>query len=129
MDGMDTTATGVGPMLRAWRTSRGLSQLDLALRSGFSTRHVSFLENGRSQPSRQALLTLADTIDVPLRDRNQLLAAAGFADVYRETALDAEAMAHVRGVLAFILERHAPYPAVVVDRLSTCVMGNDAARR
>jgi transcriptional regulator with XRE-family HTH domain len=124
-----SSGSAVGRLLREWRTARGLSQLDLALRAGFSSRHVSFLETGRSQPSRQALVALADTLDVPLRERNRLLEAAGFADTYRETALDAEAMAHVRGVLQFILDRHAPYPAVAVDRHSTCLMGNDSASR
>lgn len=124
-----TAGSAVGRLLRQWRTSRGMSQLDLALRAGFSTRHLSFIETGRSQPSRQALLVLAETLDVPLRERNQLLEAGGFADVYRETALDAAEMAHVRGVLQFILDRHAPYPAVVLDRYATCLMGNDASRR
>lgn len=124
-----STVTAVGRLLRQWRTTRGMSQLDLALRAGFSTRHLSFIETGRSQPSRQALLVLAETLDVPLRERNQLLEAGGFADVYRETALDAAEMAHVRGVLQFILDRHAPYPAVVLDRYATCLMGNEASRR
>jgi transcriptional regulator with XRE-family HTH domain len=131
MDTGTTASAGitVGRLLRQWRTTRGLSQLDLALRAGFSTRHLSFIETGRSQPSRQALLVLAETLDVPLRERNLLLEAGGFADVYRETALDAAEMAHVRGVLQFILDRHDPYPAVVLDRYATCVMGNEASRR
>jgi transcriptional regulator with XRE-family HTH domain len=136
MEWMDTdiataprTGSAVGRLLRRWRTTRGMSQLDLALRAGFSTRHLSFIETGRSQPSRQALLVLAESLEVPLRDRNQLLEAGGFANVYRETALDAGEMAHLRGVLQFILDRHAPYAAVVLDRYSTCVMGNDASRR
>ena len=106
-----------------------MSQLDLALRAGFSARHVSFIETGRSQPSRQALLVLAETLDVPLRERNQLLEAGGYADAYRETPLDAEEMAPIRGMLRFILDRHAPYAAIVLDRYSTCVMGNAAADR
>ena len=119
----------VGRLLRDWRTARGLSQLDLALRAGFSARHVSFIETGRSRPSREALLALAETLEVPLRDRNVLLEAAGFADAYRETSLDAETMAPIRSMLRFILDRHAPYAAIVLDRYSTCVMGNAAADR
>ena len=102
---METTSgptrppSAVGQLLRAWRATRGMSQLDLALRAGFSARHVSFIETGRSQPSRQALLVLAETLDVPLRERNQLLEAGGYADAYRETPLDAEEMAAIRGML------------------------------
>jgi transcriptional regulator with XRE-family HTH domain len=101
--------------------------MELALRSGFSPRHVSFIETGRTQPSRHALLTLAETLDIPLRERNRLLEAAGYAAVYRHTALEAQEMTHVRGVLQFILERHTPYAAVVHDRYTNCVMGNAAA--
>jgi transcriptional regulator with XRE-family HTH domain len=122
-------ASPVGRLLRDWRAARGLSQFDLAMRAGFSTRHVSFIETGRSQPSRQALLVLAESLEVPLRQRNELLEAGGFADAYRETPLDAEAMAPIRGMLRFILDRHAPYAAIVLDRYSTCVMGNAAADR
>jgi transcriptional regulator with XRE-family HTH domain len=123
------TTSRVGRLLRGWRAARGLSQLDLALRAGFSARHLSFVETGRSRPSRDALLAIAEALDVPLRERNQLLEAAGFADAYRETTLDAAEMAHVRGVLRFILERHAPYPAIVLDRYSTCLLANAAASR
>lgn len=117
----------VGHLLREWRAARGLSQLDLAMRAGFSTRHVSFIETGRTQPSRQALLVLAETLDVPLRERNRLLEAGGYAHVYRHTPLAAEEMRHVRSVLQFILDRHEPYGAVVLDRYSNLVMGNAAA--
>ena len=106
-----------------------MSQLDLAMHAGFSARHVSFIETGRTQPSRLALLTLAESLDVPLRDRNRLLQAAGYAHVYRQTPLAAEEMAHIRGVLEFILERHQPYGAVVHDRYSNCIMGNGSAAR
>ena len=122
-------ASPVGRLLREWRTARGLSQLELALRAGFSTRHLSFLETGRSQPSRQALLVLAETLEVPLRDRNRLLEAGGYADVYRETSIEADEMRHIRGVLQFILDRHLPYPAMVLDRYATCVMGNGGSER
>ena len=119
----------IGSLVREWRAARGLSQLDLAMRAGFSSRHVSFIETGRTQPSRQALLAIAETLDVPLRDRNRLLEAAGFAHVYRHTPLAAEEMRHVRGVLQFILDRHEPYGAVVLDRYSNLLMANAAASR
>src|SRR5262245_12474732 len=119
----------LGRLLREWRAARGVSQLELALRAGFSSRHVSFIETGRTQPSRQALLALADALDVPLRERNRLLEAAGYAHVYRQTPLDAGEMSHVRGVLRFLLDRHEPYAALVLDRYSTCLMGNAAAAR
>jgi transcriptional regulator with XRE-family HTH domain len=119
----------IGKLLREWRSARGFSQLDLAMRAGFSSRHLSFIETGRTQPSRQALLILAETLDVPLRERNRLLEAGGYAHVYRQTPLDADQMRHVRGVLQFILDRHEPYGAVVLDRYSNLLMGNAAATR
>jgi transcriptional regulator with XRE-family HTH domain len=106
-----------------------MSQLDLAMQAGFSARHVSFIETGRSQPSRQALLVLAESLEVPLRDRNQLLEAGGYAHIYRQTPLAADEMAHIRGILQFILDRHKPYAAVVLDRYANCVMGNGASGR
>lgn len=121
-------ASPVGRLLREWRASRGLSQLDLAMRAGFSSRHVSFIETGRAQPSRQALIALAETLDVPLRERNRLLEAGGYAHVYRQTPLAAEEMRHIRGVLQFILDRHEPYGAVVLDRYSNLLMANEASR-
>ena len=119
----------VGQLLRDWRTTRGMSQLDLAMHAGFSARHVSFIETGRTQPSRQALLVLAESLDIPLRERNRLLEAGGFAHIYRQTPFAADEMSHIRGVLQFILDRHNPYAAVVLDRYSNCVMGNDASQR
>ena len=86
----------VGHLLREWRAARGMSQLDLAMHAGFSARHVSFIETGRAQPSRQALLVLAEALEVPLRDRNRLLDAGGFANVYQQTPLAADDMAHIR---------------------------------
>lgn len=106
-----------------------MSQLDLAIHAGFSPRHVSFIETGRTQPSRQALLILAETLEVPLRERNRLLEAGGYAHVYRHTPLDAEEMGHMRSVLQFILDRHRPYAAVVLDRYSNCLMGNGVSDR
>lgn len=119
----------IGKLLREWRSARGFSQLDLAMRAGFSSRHLSFIETGRTQPSRQALLILAETLEVPLRERNRLLEAGGYAHVYRQTPLDADEMRHVRGVLQFILDRHEPYGAVVLDRYSNLLMGNTAATK
>lgn len=122
-------AESIGVLLRSWRQSRGLSQLDVAMHAGFSARHISFIETGRAQPSRDALLAIAESLDVPLRERNRLLTAGGFANVYNETQLAAADMAHVRHVLQFILDRHMPYGALVLDRLSTCLMGNEASRK
>jgi transcriptional regulator with XRE-family HTH domain len=119
----------LGRLLREWRAARGLSQLDLALRAGFSTRHLSFIETGRTQPSRQALLALAESLDVPLRERNRLLEAGGYAHIYRQTPLAAAEMDHVRSVLQFILDRHEPYGAVVLDRYANLLMANGAATR
>src|SRR4029453_16282104 len=122
-------ANQVGHMLRDWRAARGVSQLDLAMHAGFSARHVSFIETGRTQPRRQALLVLAETLEVPLRERNRLLEAGGYAHIYRQTPLAAEEMTHIRGVLQFILDRHKPYAAVVLDRYSNCLMGNDVSEQ
>jgi transcriptional regulator with XRE-family HTH domain len=119
----------VGSLLRGWRTARGYSQLELALRSGFSARHLSFIETGRSQPSREALLALAEALDVPLRERNRLLEAGGYARAYRHTPLLAEEMRHVRGLLQFMLDRHEPYGAMVLDRYSNLLMANAAVPR
>jgi len=117
----------IGPRVRAWRQSRGLSQFDLAVRAGFSSRHVSFIETGRTRPSREAVLALAEVLDMPLRERNRFLESAGFAHVFRETPLTAEEMAEARGLLQFILDRQLPYAAIVLDRHSTCLQGNRAA--
>lgn len=99
----------------------------MASRAGYSVRHVSFIETGRSQPSREAVLALGEVLDLSLRERNRLLEAAGFVQVFRETALSADEMAHMRGVLQFILDRHLPYAAVAVDRHWNLLLGNHAA--
>jgi transcriptional regulator with XRE-family HTH domain len=109
-------ADSVGQLLRSWRQTRGLSQLDVAMHAGFSARHISFIETGRAQPSRDALLAIAESLEVPLRERNRLLSAGGFANVYKETQLAAADMAQVRHVLQFILDRHMPYGALLLDR-------------
>jgi transcriptional regulator with XRE-family HTH domain len=109
--------------------ARGVSQLDLSHRSGLSARHLSFIETGRTQPSRQALLTIGEALEMPLRERNRLLEAGGYARVYRQTALEAEEMSHVRGLLQFVLDRHEPYGAVAIDRYWNVIMSNGAASR
>lgn len=106
----------MGELLRRWRGQRRLSQFALALESGISARHLSFVENGRSEPSRETILRLAEELDLPLRERNHLLLAAGYAPVYSEAALDSPEMSAVRGAVRQVLTGHEPYPAVVVDR-------------
>src|SRR6478735_3160211 len=118
------TAPRVGPMLRDWRRRRRLSQLDLALEAGVSPRHVSFVETGRSRPSPEMVLHLAEQLDVPLRDRNGLLMAAGYAPVYEERDLEAPDMEPVRAALDLVLRGHEPYPAAVVDRTWELIQGN-----
>ena len=117
----------VGDLLRDWRHRRRLSQLDLAVEAEVSARHLSFVETGRSTPSRELILHLADHLEVPLRERNNLLLAAGYAPVYRETALDDAAMTPVRDALDQLLAGHAPYPAVVVDQRWNLVSANAPA--
>jgi transcriptional regulator with XRE-family HTH domain len=106
----------VGELLRDWRQRRRMSQLHLAVDADVSTRHLSFVETGRSKPSRELLLHLAERLDVPLRDRNSWLLAAGYAPIYAETPLDDQPMAPVRAALDKILASHEPFPAVIVDR-------------
>ena len=118
VDGRMATGTktaGVGPLLRGWRERRRLSQLDLALEAGVSARHLSFVETGRARPSTSMVLNLADQLDVPLRERNQLLLAAGHAPVYEEHGLEEPEMAPIRDTIQRLLDAHEPYPALVVD--------------
>jgi len=121
--------TTFGHKLRDWRTSRRLSQLDLAATAGVSQRHISFLETGRAKPSREMVIHLAATLDVPLRQRNDLLDSAGFAPAYRERGPDDEQLAQVRSVLNQMLQAHEPFPAYIVDRLWNLVAANDVATR
>src|SRR5690242_19362639 len=118
----------VGELLRAWRRRRSLSQLELALDAAVSSRHVSFLETGRARPSREMLLRLAEHLDVPLRERNALLLAAGYAPVYGERPMQTAEMEPVRSALDRFLRAHEPYPAVVIDRRHDLVAANDATQ-
>jgi transcriptional regulator with XRE-family HTH domain len=117
-------AAGVGALLRQWRTARRLSQMELALAAEVSPRHLSFLETCRARPSRQMLLVLGSVLDLPLRERNALLLAAGFAGAYHETGLDEPRMAAMRGALELILRQHEPFGAVAMDRHWNVVMVN-----
>jgi transcriptional regulator with XRE-family HTH domain len=117
-------APSAGALLREWRQRRNLSQLELALRSAVSARHLSFIETGRARPSREMVLHLAERLDVPLRDRNTLLLAAGFAPVFGERSLAESEMAPVRAALQRFLSAHEPYPALVVDRHWNVVAAN-----
>ncbi|MGI5156902.1 helix-turn-helix domain-containing protein [Microbispora sp. CA-102843] len=112
--------------LRATRQRCRLSQLDLALRAGTTQRHLSFIESGRSRPGRSMVVRLSESMELPLRERNELLLAAGYAPVYPQTPLDDPALHHVRTALRHILAGHLPYPAIVVDARHELVLANDA---
>ena len=116
----------VGELLRQWRHRRRLSQLDLAIAADVSARHVSLVETGRSRPSAEMVLRLADQLDVPLRDRNRLLLAAGFAPRYTERPLDGDALSAARDAVGRVLRAHEPYPALVFDRRWNILMTNRA---
>jgi transcriptional regulator with XRE-family HTH domain len=116
----------VGERLRSWRLRRRFSQLDLACEAGISTRHLSFLETGRSTPSRDMVLHLAERLDVPLRDRNVLLLAAGFAPMYPERSFDDPEMQFALAAVKKVLRAHEPFPALAVDRHWTLVAANSA---
>jgi transcriptional regulator with XRE-family HTH domain len=116
----------VGELLRQWRRRRGFSQLDLACEADISTRHVSFLETGRSLPSRSMVIHLAERLDIPLRERNGLLVAAGYAPVYPEHRLDDPALFAARKAVDLVLTGHEPYPALAVDRHWNLVAANRA---
>lgn len=126
--GVTTTESRPAPgdLLRGWRTRRRRSQMDLALDVGVSTRHLSFVETGRARASRELLVDLCEHLEVPLRERNTLLLAAGFAPSYSESRLDAAALEAVRGALEHLLTGHEPFPALVVDRCGDVVMANRA---
>ena len=119
----------VGVLLRDWRRRRRLSQFELALEAGVSSRHLSFVETGRSRPSAEMVLHLAEKLDVPLRDRNHLLLAAGYAPAYAQRELDAPELGPVREAIEQVLRGHEPYPALVVDRHWGLVAANGALTR
>lgn len=120
---------GFGAMLKSWRTSRRYSQLDLAMEAEVSQRHLSFLESGRAQPSREMVLKLSEVLRIPLRERNDLLLATGFAPLYEERTLDSADMVAVRQALEVTLRHHEPYPALAVDRQWNVVLQNAAMDR
>ncbi|MDF3931274.1 helix-turn-helix domain-containing protein [Pseudomonas citronellolis] len=120
------TTQPVGALLRQWRQRRRLSQLDLACDAEISTRHLSFVENGRALPSREMLLHLADQLDIPLRERNRLLSAAGYAPVYTELPLDDPELTVARQAIDQLLKAHEPNPAMVVDRHWNLLASNHA---
>ncbi len=119
----------LGLQLRAWRGTRGKSQLELSLDTGISQRQISFIESGRSTPGRQNVLRLADALDVPFRERNTLLLAAGYAPIYSEGSFDDREMQGVTSALKRMLRQHEPFPAVVMDRYWNVLMTNDATLR
>ena len=119
-----STALTIGEQLRDWRQRRRLSQLDLALEVEMSTRHLSFVETGRAQPSRDMVLKLAAELDVPLRERNAMLLAAGFAPVFADRPLDDPSLAQARAAMDTLLAAHDPFPALAVDRHWTLVSAN-----
>jgi transcriptional regulator with XRE-family HTH domain len=122
-------ATDLGELLRHWREMRGKNQLALSLDAGVSQRHLSFIENKRSVPSRQTLMDIAQALDIPLRDRNALLLAAGYAPVYSEAAWNAEEMRGITKALNRVLSQHEPFPALVMDRYWNVLMTNESAPR
>ncbi|WP_230473669.1 helix-turn-helix domain-containing protein [Dyella choica] len=126
---LGTNAPHIGQLLREWRASRRLSQLDLALAAEVSARHLSCVETGKAQPSREMVLRLADALDMPLRECNALLMAAGYAPKFPETSLSTPAMAQVRRAIELMLEQQEPYPAFLLNRHWDILMANRAAAR
>src|SRR5262245_38871860 len=124
-----TTARPIGDHLRDWRQRRRMSQLDLASDAEISTRHLSFVESGRAQPSRDMVLHLAERLEIPLRDRNILLVAAGFAPLFAERQLDDPALQSARRAVDLVLAGHEPYPALAIDRHWQLVTANAALKR
>ncbi|HEX2172021.1 MAG TPA: helix-turn-helix transcriptional regulator [Dehalococcoidia bacterium] len=118
-----------GQLLKRWRERRRMSQLDLAGEADISARHLSFVETGRSQPSRDTILCLCRALEIPPRSRNELLTAAGYAPIYRETPLEAPELAQVRRALDYFLRQQEPYPAMLVDRHWNILQSNDAMSR
>lgn len=123
---MATTQNSVGDLIREWRTKRRMSQLDLAMEAEISQRHLSFMESGRSAPSREMVLHLAEQLSIPLRQRNQLLLAAGFAPSFGERPLHHPSLAPAMEAVRMVLKGHEPYPAIAVDRHWNLIEGNAA---
>jgi transcriptional regulator with XRE-family HTH domain len=123
-----TATTPFGQQLRHWRSVRSLSQLELALRAEVSVRHLSFMETGRSRPTDEMVLRLAEALSLPLRERNALLRVAGFAPRYRETHLTAPELAPARSIVDRMLAKHEPYPAFALDRYWDIVAANGTAQ-
>jgi len=119
----------LGELLRYWRQQRGKSQLNLSLDAGISQRHISFVESGRSVPSRELLLTLSQSLDIPLRERNALLLASGYAPIYSDNSWDAPEMGVVTRAIERVLMQQEPYPALLMDRYWNVLKTNDAAPR
>jgi transcriptional regulator with XRE-family HTH domain len=124
-----TPPNDLGALLRHWRDMRGISQLDLSFNAGVSQRHISFIESGRSVPSRQMLMDIAQTLDIPLRERNTLLLAAGYAPIYADGAWNAQEMQSVTTALGRMLRQHEPFPALVMDRYWNVLLTNESAPR
>jgi transcriptional regulator with XRE-family HTH domain len=124
---MEREPETAGELVRFWRTQRRMSQLDLSLEANVSTKHLSFVETGRSQPSRQLLIHLAQELDLPIAERNRLLLAGGYAPPYLELPYDGEVMQPLRGSLRGLLDAHEPNPALIVDGLWNLVEANQAA--
>lgn len=124
---MTTSQPSVGGMIREWRSRRRMSQLDLAAEADISQRHLSFVESGRARPSRDMVLHLAAQLDVPLRERNRLLLAAGFAPSFAERPIDDPSLEPAMAAVRLVLKGHEPAPAIAVDRHWTLVAGNRAA--
>ncbi|NER79088.1 MAG: helix-turn-helix transcriptional regulator [Leptolyngbya sp. SIO1D8] len=124
-----TTSTSFGDLIKHWRKQRGFSQLSLSLASGVSQRHISFLESGRSQPSREMILQLAEILEIPLREQNKMLTVAGFVPVFTESELSAPELAPIHQALEFTLKQQEPYPALVMDRYWNQLESNQATQR
>lgn len=126
---MQTASAPFGALLRDWRQRRRMSQLDLALSADTSQRHLSFVESGRSQPSREMVVRLAEHLGVPVRERNSLLVAAGYAPLHRERPLDDPALSAARQAVELVLAAHEPFPALAIDRQWTIIAANAAVSR
>jgi transcriptional regulator with XRE-family HTH domain len=124
---LGSSAPTAGELLRQWRAQRGKSQLDLAFDTGISQKHVSFVETGRSMPSRRMVVDLSDALRIPMRERNAIMLAAGYAPLYREEPLDGPAMRQIGRAVTRMLRQHEPFPAIAMDRCWNVIEANEAA--